>query len=278
MDEQDVLQKLKEWAEKTDSVRALVLTSSRVSSDAVVDVFSDYDVELYVTSLEEFKSDDWLSIFGDVLVKWPKKPGSTSDDPNWITRLVMFENRLRIDFQITSNTEIEKSAYDSGYQIIVDKDGITGNISEPTKTEHLVKKPTEEEFLTLVNEFFWDGTYVPKYLWRGSLFFAKYMFAQLHFEYFETMIKWYIGSQNNWNVNTGAHGKYFEKYLDKETWEEIRQTFASADTEENWIAFFKLFELFTKFARAVSSDLGFNYPAEQEKKLLIYLQESKVIK
>jgi aminoglycoside 6-adenylyltransferase len=278
MNEQGVLQKLKEWAEKTDSVRALVLTSSRVSSDAVVDVFSDYDVELYVTSLDEFKSDDWVSTFGNVLVKWPMKPASTSDDNNWITRLVMFENRLRIDFQITHNTEVGKLSYDSGYKIIIDKDGITSNISKPTKTEHLVKKPTEEEFLTLVNEFFWDGTYVPKYLWRGSLFFAKYMFAQLHFEYFETMIKWYIGSQNNWNVNTGAHGKYFEKYLDKQTWEEVRQTFTGADTEENWIAFFKLFELFTKFARIVSDDLGFNYPLEQEKKLFIYLQESKDIK
>jgi aminoglycoside 6-adenylyltransferase len=92
------------------------------------------------------------------------------------------------------------------------------------------------------------------------------------------MIKWYIGSQNNWNVNTGAHGKYFEKYLDKQTWEEVRQTFTGADTEENWIAFFKLFELFTKFARIVSDDLGFNYPLEQEKKLFIYLQESKDIK
>jgi aminoglycoside 6-adenylyltransferase len=279
MNEQVVLQKLKEWAEKTESVRALILTSSRVSSEAVVDIFSDYDVEMYVTSLKEFDSDDWLDTFGEILVKWPKKPSSTGfRDDHWITRLVMFEGRLRIDFQITDHKEIDSSAYDSGYQVIIDKDGMTTNISEPTHTEHLVKKPTEEEFLTLVNDFFWDGTYVPKYLWRGSLFFAKRMFASSHFEYFETMIKWYIGSKNNWNVNVGAFGKYFEKYLDKETWEEIKHTYAGADTEENWTAFFKLFELFTRFARDVSDDLGYNYPLEQEKKLRDYLHESKNIK
>jgi aminoglycoside 6-adenylyltransferase len=276
MDE-DVLQRLTKWANNTDSVRALILTSSRVSSDATVDIFSDYDVEVYVTSLSEFENDDWLNTFGDVLVKWPKKPSSTGFGDNWITRLVMFENRLRIDFQITDNKEVKKSAYDSGYKVIVDKDGIAAKISAPTFKEHLVKKPTEEEFLTLVSDFFWDSVYVPKYLWRGSLFYAKFMFASLQFEYFEKIIGWYIGSQNNWNVNTGAHGKYFEKYLDKKTWEEIRQTFAGAGIEENWIAFFKLFELFTQFAKDVARKLDYQYPEEQEEKLLIYLQKSKNI-
>ncbi len=278
MNEEEVLKKLEDWAEKTESVRAVILTSSRVSPDAQVDIFSDYDVELYVTSLEEFNSDDWLNTFGKVLVKWPKKPSSTGFGDNWITRLIMFESRLRIDFQITDNKEIKESTYDFGYKVLVDKDGITTDISEPTFKEHLVKKPTEEEFLNLVNDFFWDSTYVPKYLWRGSLFFAKYMFSSLHSEYFEKMISWYIGSQNNWSVNTGAHGKYFEKYLDKKTWEEIRQTFAGADIEENWIAFFKLFELFTEFARDVAKKLDYPYPEKQEKNLLNYLHNSKTIK
>lgn len=276
--EDEISKKLKDWAENTQSVRALILTSSRVaSSNAKVDSFSDYDVALYVNSLDSFNNDEWLNIFGAVLVKWPHKP-QTTFSKDWLTRLVLFETRLRIDFQITSNFDIPPTDFDLGYQVIVDKDGITQNLPQATKTEHLIKKPSEEEFLTLINEFFWDATYVPKYLWRNSLFFAKFMFSSLQSEYFEKMIEWYIGSKNNWDVNTGVHGKYFEKHLDEQTWKEIRQTFVGADIEENWIAFFKLFDLFTKFAHSVAENLEYTYPSEQEKKLLIYLRESKHLK
>lgn len=276
--EQNVLEKLKGWAESNDNVVALILTSSRVDgSDAKIDQFSDYDVVLYTDSLSNFNNDKWLNFFGDVLVKWPEKPRSTMSE-DWITRLVLFENRMRIDFQITEKLDILPSDYDLGYQVLVDKNGVTKNFPQATKTKHLIKKPSEEEFLTLINDFFWDVTYVPKYLWRGSLFFAKFMFAQLHFEYLEKMIEWHIGSQHDWNVGTNVHGKYFEKYIDEPTWGEIKQTFAGVDIEENWRAFYKLVDLFTRFAQQVADELGYEYPSDQEAKMLDYFHKSKELK
>ncbi len=277
MEQHEVLKKLKEWAEKSESVKVLILTSSRVaSSDSHIDQFSDYDVAVYVDTLSNFNNDEWLEFFGDVLVKWPEKPRSTMNK-EWVTRLVLFESRLRIDFQITDRLDILPSDYDLGYQIIVDKTGITKNFPQATKTKHLIKKPSEEEFLTLINDFFWDATYVPKYLWRNSLFFTKFMFAQLHFEYLEKMLEWYIASQHDWKVGTDVHGKYFEKYMDEPTWEEIKQTFTGVDTEENWKVFFKLTELFTKFAKHLAEKLNYDYPKEQEEKMIAYFRQSKEI-
>jgi len=278
MNELEILQKLKGWAQENESVRAFILTSSRVaSSSSPTDVFSDYDVAIYVDSLKNFSNDDWLNAFGDVLVKWPEKP-QTTHSKDWITRLVLFENRLRIDFQITFKTDILPTDYDLGYQVIVDKDGFTKDFPQATETQHLIKRPSEEEFLTLINGFFWDATYIPKYLWRDNLYFAKFMFAQLHFEYLEKMIEWYIGSQYDWSVSTKLHGVYFEKYLDKETWEEIRKTFVGPGIEENWEAFFKLNGVFTKFARSIAEKLSYKYPQEQEEKMNLYFRKSKDLK
>ncbi len=168
MKKEPIIQKLINWAQQTAAVRAIVLTSSMASTaQADVDVFSDFDAVVYTNSSAFFASDEWLSFFGTVLVRWPQKPQSTFDK-NWITRLIIFESRLRIDFQITENSEIIPNDVDGGYEVLVDKDGITKKFPTPTHSDYLIKKPSEEQFLTCLNDYFWDATYVAKYLRTGG--------------------------------------------------------------------------------------------------------------
>lgn len=47
----DVIRQLIHWAERQDSVRAMLLTSSRANPNALVDRFSDYDVVLAVQDI-----------------------------------------------------------------------------------------------------------------------------------------------------------------------------------------------------------------------------------
>ncbi|NMC35846.1 aminoglycoside 6-adenylyltransferase [Candidatus Beckwithbacteria bacterium] len=276
MNSDKVVNQLRKWAKFNDVVRAVVLTSSRSdNTNATVDQFSDYDVVVYVNSLDDFRNDDWLPFFGKILVKWPLKPESEFGE-NWLTRLVIFENRTRIDFQITTDTHTPPFDYDLGYLVIIDKDGFTKNFPKATKTKHLIQKPTQQEFLEMVNAFFWDATYIPKYLYREDLFYTNYMFeVDLRFSHFEKMIEWYIGSQHNWTVNTNVHGRLFPKYLDNVTWNNIKETFAGANTKDVWNAFFKLVKVFTSLARVVAEKCEYPYPKAQEKKMLHYFQKSK---
>ena len=66
--EQDVLSKLERWGTQNDNVRAMILTSSRVSKSSKPDKLSDYDVELIVKDLHLFNSDDWLDYFGFYII------------------------------------------------------------------------------------------------------------------------------------------------------------------------------------------------------------------
>jgi aminoglycoside 6-adenylyltransferase len=131
--EKEVLSQLEHWAKENDLVRAAVFTSSRVNPERETDFLSDYDVELYVSDLQPFKrNDDWLRVFGHVLICWPYKPHSTNFGENFITRLVLFTDCVRIDFQITDKTDIKPDNYDDGYKILVDKDNITASLNQPT--------------------------------------------------------------------------------------------------------------------------------------------------
>jgi len=269
--EEEVLTQFNKWAQSNDLIRAAVLTSLRVDPKGVTDFLSDYDIELYVSDFEPFRKDDeWLSVFGPIMVRWPLKPRSTFDE-KWLTRLVLFKDGVRIDFQITDKTEIEPDAYDDGYRILLDKDDLTIGLNDPTFSKHIIKKPSREEYDTLVHEFWWNATYVPKYLWRDELPFAKSVLGQtVRDKYLRTVIEWFIGLQHDWSVNTGLCGKWFKHYLDAETWSEFESTYAGADIEENWQSFFKAISLFRKLGKTVGRSLGYDYPTQLDQEMTDY--------
>ena len=53
-DPREVIRRLTLWADRNDSVRAMLLTSTRAIPDATVDVLSDYDAVLVVGDVRPF--------------------------------------------------------------------------------------------------------------------------------------------------------------------------------------------------------------------------------
>jgi hypothetical protein len=64
-----VIQRLIDWARRRDSIRCMLLTSSRANPYAPVDALSDYDVLLGVTDVRAYHTDrSYLNELGEVLV------------------------------------------------------------------------------------------------------------------------------------------------------------------------------------------------------------------
>ena len=265
-----ILEQFDAWARGNELVRAAVLTSSRANSECETDVLSDYDIEFYVTDIEPFRqSDAWLIRFGEVMVRWPFKPRSGAPWAD-ITRLVIFSDAVRIDFQIHKIAEVVSDAFDC-YKVLIDKDGLLSHLRAPTHTKHLVKKPTRDQYETLLNEFWWNAHYVPKYLRRDELPFAASMLGEsVRSKYLHTVIEWFIGLHNDWSVNTGICGRKFKRYLDEQTWAEYESTFAGAGLDKQWQAFFSAVALFRKLAKQVGDILGYTYPEKIDRDMTEY--------
>jgi len=275
--EKDVIERLQHWAHTNDFVRAMILTGSRADPRYATDLLSDYDIELYVSSVRPFMNDGWLSFFGDVMSRWPLKPGPTFDK-EWITRLVLFENRVRIDFQITAEEPVDSEIHDSGFRVLVDKHGLADDLKAPTFSRNLTTRPTRDDYEALVNEFFWDATYVAKHLWRDEIYFAKYMLdSMIRFEHLRRIIEWYIGARNDWSVGTGRYGRLFKRHLDPQTWAEVEATFVDADIAKNWQALFNVIGLFRRLAEYVAGDLGYDYPDKLDNKVTDYCRQIKQV-
>lgn len=273
-EEAEVLAQLSSWGRKNEWVRAAVLTSSRANPLRETDWLSDYDVELYVTELAPFRADDaWLRAFGRILVRWPLRPQETDFQEGWITRLVLFEDHVRIDFQITDRKTVPLGAYRDGYRILIDKDGLLAALPPATHDAFQIRRPSQEQYSDRVNAFWWDAAYVPKHLWRDELPFAGQMARELREGKLHPMMEWWIGVRSGWAVNTGLGGRWFKRFLDPGTWSAYEATFATAQLDDQWRGFFATVDLFSRLARDVGMRLRYPYPFEVEEKALTFFRE-----
>src|SRR5262249_9055090 len=178
--ESEVLGRLVNWAEQHPLVRALVLESSRAHGLALLDAFSDYDVLVVVSDLRPFVDDAWLSAYGTPLVTF--RGINLVLDAETYGRLVLYQDHVKIDYMIWPVTLLRAlvqrrqlpELLDWGYRVLVDKDDLTFGLPAATRTAFIPARPTEQEYLAVVEEFWWESTYVGKNLWRDNLMGAKY--------------------------------------------------------------------------------------------------------
>jgi aminoglycoside 6-adenylyltransferase len=278
--EKEILDQIKNWGNKEEDIRVVLLTGSRGNPNTIVDLVSDYDIEIVVKNSEAWLNNEkWLSEFGEILAV-------LRTDDGFSMRMVIYKDYIRIDFRIYSvenfkqyieQTELQEH-WDSGYKILFDKDGITSKFKQPTYKAFIITKPDKEKFSEIVTEFWWDITYVAKSLWRDELFYAKYMLDNIiRFSYLQTIIEWYAGMRSNWQITTNKHGRFFKHFLDPETLLELEKTYAGSGLEENWKSIFATSRLFRRLATIIANELDYSYPRKLDEEITAYLKKLKCL-
>ncbi|MGI8886894.1 MAG: aminoglycoside 6-adenylyltransferase [Gaiellaceae bacterium] len=278
-DEHQVLERLVAWGKALPSVRALILTSSRARGDGTADMLSDYDVIVGVDDADDHvASDAWASGYGEPLVRWGDR-----HEPYGTTtyfRGVIYSDHVRVDYSIWPAELLDRVAkeaelfedLDVGYRVLLDKDGQTSSWQPPTYQAHIPARPTEAEYRALVEEFWWDTTYVAKALSRGEIFFAKFMLDyDAKFVALRRFLEWRIELDHDWSLRPGAYGRGLEQHLPADLWSKLASTYVGTDTEENWSALFVAIALFRRVATEVGAALGYAYPDRVDVGVTAYL-------
>jgi aminoglycoside 6-adenylyltransferase len=285
MNEDPVAQYLINWATADPRVRAVVWTSTRTNPTAVVDALSDYDIIFVVDDIAPFIEDEaWLGDFGPLLVVYRDPVHYEAGHPS-ITRVTQYEDGLKIDFHVMPVALWESwmaapalpDELDVGYRVIVDKDDLTSGMRPPTYRAFIPEPPDEATYLNEIELFFHEGTYVAKNLWRDELIPATYSFDLIRTGHLRQMLEWRMEIDHEWSVQTGALGKGLKKHLPPDVWVAFEQTYAGADIEEIWTAFFTALELFRRVAMEVGEALGYAYPHEFDRRATAYFQDLQVL-
>jgi aminoglycoside 6-adenylyltransferase len=277
----DVMARLIAWGEGHPDLKAIILTSSRAIDAGAVDRFSDYDVILCVTDATAFADGDhaWQRACGRPLVRWGDE-GELHGNETYF-RGVIYEDFVKVDYTIWPEALLEAVAdhprlpagLDHGYRVLLDKEGRTGAWGSPTHTAHVLAMPTEQEYLALVEQFWWDATYVPKALHRGELFFASSFVVEhdLKVQALRRLLEWRVAIESGWSFVPGPYGRGLERHLPDEIVSALPATYGGYAAEETWSALSHLIELFRPIAREVADALGYAYPQEIDDRMTAYL-------
>ena len=267
-EEAAVLARLVAWGEAEPSIRALILTSSRAKPGGGADVLSDYDLIVAARDAAAFAADDaWVSAYGRPVVRWSDQHELYGTAAYF--HGVIYEDGVRVDYMVWPDALLERVAaepalpegLDVGYRVLLDKDVRTSEWQPPSYRAHIPAEPTRAEYDALVDEFWWDTTYVAKSLWRGEVFFAKFMLDyDAKFVALRRLLEWRIELDHDWSLKPGSHGRGLERSLPAGIWPELASTFVGMDIEDNWDALFRTTALFRRVATEVGAALGYAYP------------------
>ena len=278
--EATILRRLTAWAASDDLVRALILESSRAVADAPLDAFSDYDVLLVLGDTQPFLDDEaWAHAFAEPLVMF--RDTLTTWGMTTYTRLALYADGTKIDYMLwpvellrqVVASQTPPDVLDWGYRVLLDKDGSTAGLPAPTRAAHLPPRPSETEYLALVEEFWWETTYVAKNLWRDELMHAKYnLDVVMRHDLLTRMLEWRVEVDEGWTWKPDMAGRGLRGKLAPETWTALEATWVGADIEENWRALFAMTGLFRRVAQEVAAALGYTYPEAIDRGVTAYLE------
>ena len=277
--EDPIIQRLVHWGSEEPAVRAMILTSSRTSPTAPVDLLSDYDVILAVDDVRPYyESRAWLSDFGPLLVLY-RDPLKRFHGLERFAYITQYEDGLKIDFTLWTAGILSRVAaeptlpeeLDVGYVLLLDKDNLAEGLQPPSYQAHIPEPPAEAAYLEKIELFFHEATYVAKYLWRDDLVAAKHIFDGIKVNNLGQMLDWLIEIDHDWSLKPGAYGRYLKLYLRPGIWAQLAETYVGPDLEQNWQALFMTIDLFRRVGQEVGQRLGYAYPAHLDRRATAYL-------
>ena len=266
-----ILNKIISWAEQEDEIRSLILIGS-LAGKGSKDELSDYDISVFTTNPEKYAQDDsWFHNLGNVWVWEPCELFQIGK--KYPTRLVIFEDGLQVDFALYDldllKNLVERDElpvdYSLGYNVLLDKDGLTKDLKPATFTCPKLPKPTKHEFELAIRVFFFESFKQAKALVRNDLWHAKIRDWDTK-ERLLKMIEWNEKAKHGFDYNTGCAGKRMQSWVSSETWSALDKCFAHFDADDSWKALIATIELFSKLAKEMAGKLGYNtYLSDVEK-------------
>lgn len=272
----DILSKIITWAEQEDLIRVVILSGSRASKGPT-DELSDYDIALFTTNIEKYASDDsWMHGIEKV---WVYEPCLLRrGNKEYPTRLVVYKDGLQVDyalFDLDHLNDLKQAKelpveYNLGYEILLDKDGLTNGLQSATYEYPFAQKPTQQEFNLVLQEFFFEAFKEAKALVREDLGHVKVRAYMTKIRLLQ-VIEWHEKTKHGWNYDTNCDAKRMKSWVSPEIWSALHNTFAHFDAPDSWEKLIKSLEVFRKLSVEVAQALGLEYPHEMAKHVCDYI-------
>ncbi len=270
-----------DFARAEDNVRAVWLNGSRANPAAPRDAFQDYDIVFVVRRTADYiENQEWISYFGEIAVM--QQPDNSALFPpergvgDAYGFLMQFATGERIDLSLFCREfALKEYGKDKLTVLLLDKDGDFQPLGAPTDADYLTSTPSQAEFFSCCNEFWWVSTYVAKGLWRDELPYAMETLDFYVRPMLSRMLVYDAGCRSGFPVCAGKQNKYLKKLLPAAQWEAYCRTYPPLRREELWEALFTACKLMAETAKSVAESLALKEDTQEIENTLLYLHRVK---
>lgn len=290
-----LLEKFVRWAERCPDIRIAIIVGSRARTDRPADEWADLDLIMVTTDPQRYiSSSEWIKEMGNPLLTFIEATG-TGDEKE---RRVLYEGMLDVDYSLIPFSRVEpllaltehqpamavppgmavelSNVFGRGMRVILDKDGIAARlqafisaIGVPTP-----QKPSEEEFLEVVNDFLYHSVWTAKHLKRGELWWALTCINCYLARLMLRMIEWHAGATKGGSYDTWFRGRFLEEWADREILARLQGSFTRYNFQDGEAALMASLDLFNMAASTTAQKLGYHYPSEIEKQIAEWIEAS----
>lgn len=264
------------WITTQPKFRAVLMVGSQARRDHPADAWSDLDLMLFATDFREYLTrTEWLDDLGQVWVCVPQQTGD--GDPEL---LVLFEGGYKVDFVFYPLSELQQlvqaetlpDVYRRGYEVLVDKDGLTAGLPACPFEPDPIVPPRAETFLATLNAFWYGAVYVAKQIRRRQLWLVKYRDWTMKTHLLRVM-EWHARAVNGWAYDTWHDGKFVAEWTDPQTWAALDHVFGHFDAADSWQALLATMDLFRRLAEETAKHLGYPYPVLLDERVTQFVNQ-----
>lgn len=162
--ESEMLELILSFAKDDDQVRSVILNGSRADKSVQRDIFQDYDIVFIVSSVDGFVLErSWIKSFGELLImQTPDENVLFPPSNDNFAFLMLFTDGNRIDLTLYPMDKMDDFQTDSLSVLLLDKDGTLEPFPSANNNDYMTSPPTENQFASCCNEFWWVSTYIAK--------------------------------------------------------------------------------------------------------------------
>lgn len=275
--EEEIFDLINKFAEADNRIRVVLLNGSRANPNIQKDIFQDYDIACFVTSVEPYLIEkDIVPYFGETIIveqpnfgPWPPDDA----DGSYHNYNMQFLDGNRIDLTFIRIDKLDEKCKDSLTKVLIDKDNLCMNLPPASDSSYFISEPSEVQFKGCCDAFFFAiGSHIPKAIWRKQLPLLKSYLEGWLREPVLLMLSWEIGIKTGFSKSIGAKGKYLKRFLEPEKWEQYLRTYVDSDYENIWDSIFLFYEMFVESATFIADEYNFIFPEENASKVLSFLK------
>jgi aminoglycoside 6-adenylyltransferase len=261
------------WAETRPDIRALALAGSSARADHPADAWSDLDWVVVADEPRRYLLEHgWIAELGPSWADFVER-GPTGEP---LERRVLFAGGQDMDFIVAATRSARQNFNDQpvlreilsgGLRVLSDRENLLVDFQSAVPRRIPTGSPPVEEFLAVVNDFWFHCAWTAKKLRRGELWVAKSCCDRYLKDLLLRMVEWEAQSQSGWKTEPWYGGRFLEQRACPQTLVELRDAFAAYDAADIGRALQTSMALFSRIARALALAWETRYPLAEEEQV-----------